>query len=77
MNDVVDCFVVVGTILSSPSSMDGHAIWHFCEAISNWGRSFGQALPHFQHVSPLSGEHTILQAVETLPMDRWQELSRD
>ena len=77
MNDVASCFGVVGTMLASPSSMDGHAIWHFCEPISNWGRSFGQALPHFQDGSPLSGEHTVLQAVETLPMDRWQELSRD
>ena len=77
MNDLVDCIGVVGTILSSPSSMDGYAISHFFEAIGNWGRSFGKALPHFQHASPLSGEHTVLQAVETLPMDRWQELSRD
>ena len=77
MNDLVDYLGVVGTVLSSPNSMDGYAIWHLCEAISNWGRSFGQALPHFQHAGPLSGEHTVLQAVETLPMDRWQELSCD
>ena len=57
--------------------MDGHAIWHLCKAISDWGRLLGQALPRFQHASPLSGKHAVLQAVETLPMDGWQELSRD
>ena len=66
---------------ASPSTLHRYAIWQFSRTVGKpFGHSWGllsQPCPDLHNTSPLSRQHAVLEAVETLPMDRRQKLASD
>ena len=64
-------------VLGTTDPLYRYAVWQFCKALNHYWSLLSEPIPRFKDTHTLRWQHAVLKAVEALPVNRRQELTRD